>query len=176
MLSGPREEGIELVRIDQKINDERDRGHHEHGISHRISLCGHALSRHWYCRRYSPYRVNNGCVKNSGAGRKTKSLAGGVPVFRCLIADESSLRVRNMWLLKHASGNSCEEVAEIISALPGRAYSSHRDVVASILGMDRRCRKARPSMPSGKKLGGNRARTGLNDKRCEADESVTGVT
>lgn len=27
-----------------------------------------------------------------------------------------------------------------------------------------------------KKLTGNRARTGLNDKRCEVDESVTGVT
>jgi hypothetical protein len=26
------------------------------------------------------------------------------------------------------------------------------------------------------KLTGNRARTGLNDKRCEVDESVTGVT
>jgi len=34
ILSGPGEERIELVRVEQKINDERDRSQHEHEISH----------------------------------------------------------------------------------------------------------------------------------------------
>jgi len=33
-MSGPGKERVELIRIEQKINDESDRGQHEHDISH----------------------------------------------------------------------------------------------------------------------------------------------
>jgi hypothetical protein len=56
-----------------------------------------------------------------------------------------------------------------------RIETSLHQFLHQFLGMDRRCRQARPSSPP-EKLAGNRARTGLNDKRCEVDKSVTGVT
>src|SRR5262245_24933217 len=76
ILSGPGEECIELVRIEQEINDEPGRSQHEYGIAHerfpsgilrfkqrvedtRERACGE------HCRGQPADRVNNVRIKNA---------------------------------------------------------------------------------------------------------------